>query len=147
MKFSTGSAADRPSLDCLENGLYQADDTSTPRWVFVMLNPEQMRFMIKATNRTPRPLNTLRVWNVCLTYVKKNTGEIMVGREQLAKDAETTVHEVSRAMGELTRIGALIREKQGCRITYYVNPRVGWNGGEDTRQKAARNAPKLQASR
>lgn len=124
--------------------LYQRDDQS-PRWTFVMLNPEQLRFVIKATKASERPDSTLRVWNVCLTYVKRNTGEIMATYQQLAEDASTSYKEVSKAMGELTRMGALIREKQGGRITYYVNPHVGWNGGEDTRRQAAKRVPKLQA--
>lgn len=46
-------------------------------------------------------------------------------------------------MGELTKIGALIRSREGQRITYFINPRVGWNGGENARQEAVRSAPRL----
>lgn len=129
----------------IPNGMvYQGGERPSPRWKFVMLNPEQMRFVVQATNRLQKPHITLRVWNIALTYVKRNTGEITATYQQLAEDAATSYGEVSRAMGELTRLGALIREKQGGRITYYVNPQVGWNGEEGTRREAAHKAPKLQ---
>lgn len=130
----------------LANVLYRLTQKPAPRWSFVMLNPEQMRFVIRATKAAKRPDRTLRVWDVALTYMKRNTGEITASYQQLAEDASTTVEEVSRAMNELTRIGALLRERQGNRITYFVNPSVGWNGGEGARREAARNAPKLQVS-
>lgn len=127
--------------------LYREDASPSPRWTFVMLNADQMRFVVRATKNLKRPDITLRIWVVALTYMKQNSGEVTATYQQLAEDASTSYDEVSRAMGELTRMGALIREKQGGRITYYVNPSVGWNGGEDTRRHAARNAPKLQALR
>lgn len=129
----------------IPNGvIYPGGESPSPRWTFVMLNPEQMRYVVQATARLQKPYVTLRVWNIALTYVKRNTGEIVATYQQLAEDTATTYEEVSRALNELTRLGALIREKQGGRITYYVNPRVGWNGGEGARREAAHKAPKLQ---
>lgn len=81
-----------------------------------------------------------------LTYIRQDTGEIIASREQLASDAATSVSEVSRAMCELTRIGAIIRQKEGRNTAYYVNPRVGWNGGEEARQQAVRKTPNLQTA-
>lgn len=110
-----------------------------------MLNPLQARYVIQATQAAKRPDLTLRVWNLALTYIRQDTGEITATREQLASDARTSVSEVSRAMCELTRIGAIIRQKEGRHTVYFVNPFVGWNGGEGTRREAAQKAPKLQA--
>jgi hypothetical protein len=49
-----------------------------------------------------------------------------------------------RAMGELAKIGAIIRERRGRRMAYFVNPTVGWNGGEGARQEAVKTAPQLR---
>src|SRR4051812_33818505 len=49
------------------------------QWVFVMLNPDQRRLVLKAINRGPRPLTTLKVWNAAISHIRYDTGEIMAG--------------------------------------------------------------------
>jgi len=44
----------------------------------------------------------------------------------------------------LVKIGAIVRQRRGRRMAYFVNPNVGWNGGEGTRQEAAKEAPQLR---
>ncbi len=73
-----------------------------------------------------------------------DTGEIATSREQLAKDAGTLPCHVSTAMSELTKIGAILRHRRGRRTAYFVNPNVGWNGGEGSRREAARTVPELR---
>ena len=73
-----------------------------------------------------------------------DTGEIMADRKQLSVDARTTVEHISRAMTELTKIGAIIKEKRGRKTAYFVNPNVGWAGGEGSRVNAAKGVPKLR---
>ena len=68
----------------------------------------------------------------------------MADRAQLAKDARTNTDEVSRAMTELTKIGAIYKEKRGRKTAYFVNPNVGWAGGEGGRIEAAKGVPKLR---
>jgi len=72
------------------------------QWVFVMLNPDQQRLVLKAINRGPRPLTTLKVWNAAISHIRYDTGEIMAGRARLAEDADITPDEVSRALNRLT---------------------------------------------
>src|SRR5689334_22897318 len=57
-------------------------------WGFVMLNPEQQRMVLKAINKSDRPLLTFRVWNAAISHLRYDTGEIMAGRDRLAVDTE-----------------------------------------------------------
>ncbi len=128
----------------VDNALYRISEIPGRRWLFVMINPEQFRFVTTSVRRGPDSGNTLAVWNSALTYVRMDTGEIMATREQLASDAETNTVEVSRALGRLAQIGAIVRQRRGRKMAYFVNPNVGWAGGEGARQEAAKDAPKLR---
>jgi len=128
----------------LDNALYRICETPGPRWLFVMINPQQFRFVTKAIQGLQKPGTVLLVWTSAITYIRMDTGEIMASREQIAADAGVVPDEVSRSMGELTKIGAIVRQRRGRRMAYFVNPNVGWNGGEGARQEAAKEAPQLR---
>ena len=106
------------------------------QWVFVMLKPDQQRLVLKAINRGPRPLTTLKVWNAAISHIRYDTGEIMAGRVRLAEDADITPDEVSRALNRLADLGALLKLRPG---RYAINPHVGWSGGLVERQAAAKD--------
>ena len=128
----------------LDNALHKITETPGRRWLFVMISPEQFRFVTKAVQGCRNVAITHMVWISAITYMRQDTGEVVAAREQLASDAGTTVQEVSRAMGELVKIGAIVRQRRGRRMAYFVNPNVGWNGGEGARQEAAKEAPQLR---
>jgi len=128
----------------LDNSLYRITNIPGRRWCFAMINPEQFRFVTKSVQRCRNVATTLSVWNAAITYLRMDTGEIMADREQLAKDAETLPRHVSTAMTELSKIGAIIKEKRGRKTAYFINPHVGWAGGEGTRKDAAEGVPKLR---
>jgi|SRR4051812_38146022 hypothetical protein len=127
---------------CLNEVLGQF--TPPEAWGFVMLNPEQQRLVLRAINRSEKPLITLRVWNAAISHIRYDTGEIMASRERLAKDADTNPDEASRALSRLTQIGALLRLKPG---RYAINPHVGWQGSLRKREHSAKNTPVLVVSR
>ena len=106
------------------------------QWVFVMLNPDQQRFVLKAIDNGPRPLTTLKVWNAAISHIRYDTGEIMAGRERLAQDANITPDETSRALSQLAEIGALVKLRPG---RYAINPHVVWTGDLVKRQEAAKH--------
>jgi hypothetical protein len=110
------------------------------QWVFVMLNPDQQRLVLKAINSGPRPLTTLKVWNAAISHIRYDTGEIMAGRERLAEDAETTPEHASHALTQLVEIGALLKLRRG---RYAINPHVGWTGSLVKRQESAKDAPPI----
>jgi hypothetical protein len=109
-------------------------------WGFVMLNPEQQRVVVKAITDGARPLETFKVWNVVISHIRYDTGEIMAGRERLAQDSGISLENVSRALTRLTEIGALLRLRPG---RYAINPHVGWTGSLIKRQESAKTAPVL----
>ncbi len=118
-------------------GRYEPAD----RWSYVMLNPDQLRTVLRLINGCPHPALTLRVWSALVIYVRMETGEIMASRARLAEDAETTPQEVSRALTRLAEMGVLLRLRPG---RYAVNPHVGWVGSLAKRETAAQDAPKLR---
>lgn len=107
-------------------------------WGFVMLNPEQQRLVIRAINNSERPLQTFRVWNAAISYLRYDSGEIMASRARLAEDTEMHPSDVSRALNCLAEIGALVRLKPG---RYAINPHVGWQGSLLKREAAAKKTP------
>ena len=128
----------------VDNALHKITEAPGRRWLFVMISPEQFRFVKKATEGAKRPDQTWAVFTIAITHIRQDTGEIVASREEIADGAGKSVDEVSRAMGELTKIGAIVRQRRGRRMAYFVNPNVGWNGGEGARQEAARDAPQLR---
>ena len=128
----------------LDNALYKITETSARRWVFVMINPEQFRYIMKASATTSKPDFTWKVFTTAITYIRMDTGEIMADRDQLSDDLGTLPCNISTAMTELAKIGAIIKEKRGRKTAYFVNPNVGWAGNEAVRQDAAKEYPKLR---
>lgn len=113
------------------------------QWLFVKINPENLRLVVKAIDNGPRPHYTLKVWTVAISHVLRDTGEIMAGTARLAEDAGISPAEVSRALARLTEIGALQKLRRG---RYALNPNVGWSGSTYGREAAAKGAPKLRAA-
>ena len=111
------------------------------RWPFVMMNPDQIRFVNKAIGRCPKPLSTFKVWNAAISHIRYDTGEIMASRGRLAEDADISPQEASRALAQLTEIGALLKLKRG---RYAINPHVGWSGSLYKRDAATKGAPQLK---
>jgi len=128
----------------LDAYLYRLAKPIGTGWSFMRLNQDQFRYIVRAVRDCRRPATTLSVWNAAITYMRIDTGEILTTREQLANDSGTSLGEVSRAMTELTKIGAILKTRRGQRVVYSINPRVGWNGGESSRQAAIKEAPTLR---
>ena len=128
----------------IDNALYELTEEPGERWSFVKISPEQFRYVTRAIRATEFPDLILRIWNAAITYVRMDTGEILATRKQLAADADTLPRHVSTAMSELVKIGAIVRHRRGRKVVYSINPTVGWNGGEGSRQAAAGKAPALR---
>jgi len=128
----------------LDNALHKITEAPGRRWLFVMINQDQFRFVTKAIQGTRNVATTFAVWNSALTYIRMDTGEIMASREKIAEDVGAQPRTVSTSMSDLVRIGAIVRHRRGRHVVYSVNPHVGWAGGEGARQEAAKDAPKLR---
>jgi hypothetical protein len=110
-------------------------------WPFTMMNPDQIRLVVKAIDNGPRPLYTFKIWNVAISHIRYDTGEIMASRARLAEDAGISPAEASRALARLTEIGALLKLRRG---RYAINPHVGWAGSLYKRDASAKVAQPLK---
>jgi hypothetical protein len=127
----------------MRNELAQAQGRFSPSegWGFIMLNPEQQRFVLKEINEGPRPNETLRVWNACISFIAYDcNAEIFASRTEIANVANVLPPHTSTALSRLDAIGALLRIERG---RYRINPNVGWSGPLLKRQDAAKDAPRL----
>jgi hypothetical protein len=106
------------------------------KWGFVMLNPDQQRAVMKAIGAGPRPNETLKVWNACISYIAYDRdGEIMARQSQIAEAADVSSSHTSEALARLIDIGVLSRIVRG---RYRVNPHVAWSGPLHKRDIAAK---------
>lgn len=122
---------------------------SRNRWTFVMLSPSQNAEVVRyLAGHSSRPLVAVRLWALCFEYLRTDTGEIMLSREEIAEKIGEQVENISRIMSELVEFGAIIRKRQ--RITglkgpgmvhYYMNPRVATHLEGQARDKAQEQAP------
>lgn len=130
--------------DSVRDELHRITEQRAPRqtWPFVMLNPEQLRTVLRLINASDRPATTLRVWTAAVTFVRMDDGEIMARNETLAEAAEVTPQEVSRALNAMVRMGVLIRLQRG---RYAVNANIAWAGSQEKREaKAVEQATQLR---
>lgn len=128
----------------ISNAVYRLTEEPQEQWPFMRISPEQFRHVSQAIRHCRKALTTMSIWNAAITYLRFDTGEILATRDQLAQDTNIAPQNVSTAMTDLERIGAILRKKRGKRVVYFVNPNVGWNGGEGSRVAAAKEAPKLR---
>jgi len=118
-------------------------------WTFIMISAEQhdaVTEWLEANSR--RPLKAVRLWSVLFTAVDRDTGEVMLTRDQLAERLRIDADDVTRLMGELESIGAIIRRREKVpgmrgpgRARYFMNPVVGTHLAGAERDKAQADAP------
>jgi len=122
------------------------------RWTFVMLSPTQNAAVVNflAGNST-RPLIGLKLWALCFEHLDIDTGEILLGREQIADKMGCSAAHISEIMGELVEFGAISRRRvkvSGLRgqgvVRYFMNPRVATHLAGLARDQAQVEAPLLK---
>ena len=117
------------------------------QWNFNMISPAQCLLVWGACKKGEKPYETRDVFDQVITHLETNTGVVTLTREEIAERVGTTPNEVSRAMGRLEKLGAVIRErvkipgmKGRGKAQYRINPYVGWNGSLEHRSETARGA-------
>ena len=118
-------------------------------WTFVMLSPDQNEAVVSyLAEHSSRPLVALRLWALCFKHLRNDTGEIMLRRVEIADKLREEPRHVSRIMGELEKIGAIIRRRErvgGMRgpglVRYFMNSVVGTHLTGEARDKAQAEAP------
>jgi len=105
-------------------------------WGFVMLNPDQQRTVLRTIKSGPKPLQTVMVWNACISFIAYDRdGEIAASQTQISEAADVCITDTSRALSRLVEIGVLIRTGRG---RYKVNSHVAWSGPLHKREIAAK---------
>src|SRR3954452_5782109 len=121
-------------------------------WTFVMLSPEQNAAVIRWLRQHSRlPTMALALWGELFTALRRDTGEIVLTRDELAERVGTHPDNVSRIMHELASIGAIIVHRERVagmrgpgRAVYLMNPNVATNLTGAARDKAQAEAPRLR---
>lgn len=118
-------------------------------WTFIMISAEQNRAVVhwlKTNSR--RPMQAMDLWSLLFTAVDRDTGEVMLTRDQLAEMVGDTADHISEIMGELEGIDAIIRRRERVvgmrgpgRARYFMNSLVGTHLTGAARDKAQAEAP------
>jgi hypothetical protein len=112
------------------------------KWGFVMLNPDQQRAVMKAIKGGDAPLQTVMVWNACISFIAYDRdGEIMASQTQIAQAADVSPTHTSTALSRLVELGVLERIRRG---RFKVNAHVAWSGPLHKRELAAKAAKPVQ---
>jgi len=115
------------------------------KWTFIMIEPEQNFAVIDwIMKESKRKKEAVRLWALLFQNVHRETGQIMLSRQEMAKQLEIAHNYVSNIMSELESINAIIKQKEGRGVTYYMNPNVGTHLSQEDRDKARAKAPALK---
>src|SRR4051812_11504228 len=128
------------------------ETASEAGWTFVMLSPEQNAAVMRwLRQHSERPVVALALWGELFTALRRDTGEVMLTRDELAEGVGTRPDHVSRVMHELASIGAVVIHRERVagmrgrgRAVYLMNPNVATNLTGATRDKAQAEAPALR---
>lgn len=81
-------------------------------WTFVMMSPaDNAKVVDWLVANSARPLVAVRLWARCFDHLRRDTGEIMQTRDELAEAIKAPAEEVSRIMTELESFGAITKER------------------------------------
>src|SRR3954465_11439834 len=125
-------------------GTIDRQTASEAGWTFVMLSPEQNATVVRwLRHHSRQPTVALALWGELFPALRRDTGEIVLTRDELAERVGTTPGEVSRIMHELAKIGAVaVHRERGPgprgpgRAVYLMNPNVATNLAGAARDKA-----------
>jgi hypothetical protein len=120
------------------------ETASEAGWTFVMLSPEQNAAVMRwLRHHSSLPMLALAVWGELFTALRRDTGEVMLTRDELAERVGTHPNNVSTVMHELASIGAVIIHRERVagmrgrgRAVYLMNPNVATNLAGAARDKA-----------
>jgi len=114
-------------------------------WTFIMISPEQNRAVVDwLEEKSKRPLKALRLWALLFENVHRETGQIMLTRQEIADQIKIQAYHVTRIMTELESINAIIKKKDGRGVIYYMNPNVANHYPQEIREKAQKEVAKLK---
>ena len=121
-------------------------------WTFVMLSPTQNKAVHRwLVENSRHPAKATILWAELFDHLRRDTGEIMLTRDELAGLIGDHPNTVSEIMGELASIGAIITHRERVpgmrgpgRAVYFMNPNVATNLSGAARDRAQAEAPLLR---
>jgi hypothetical protein len=121
-------------------------------WTFVMMSPEDNAKVVDwLLTNSKRPQVAVRLWAKLFLNLRRDTGEIVQTRDELAEAVGVPPTHVSAVMSELERLGAISRQRvkvAGMRgpgmVRYFMSPRIATHQAGQARDKAQAKAPKLR---
>jgi hypothetical protein len=114
-------------------------------WSFVMIDPTLYHeVVVRLTETSKRPLLAVKLWSLLFSKLPPDSNEVQATREELAHDLGCRPAAVSEIMGELERLDAIYRQREGRGVRYVVNPLLGTHLTGAARDKAQANAPALR---
>lgn len=125
--------------------LLDRHERSESGWSFVMVEPNLYHGVVIALASTSkRPLLGLKLWSLLFSKLPPDSNEVQATREELAHELTCRPREISEAMGELEKLGAVYRRKEGRGVRYLVHPKFGTHLTGAARARAQAAAPELR---
>src|SRR3954463_14845504 len=114
-------------------------------WSFTMVNTDLYhRVVVHLTEHAKRPMLALNLWSLLFTKLPPDSDEVQASRTDLAKELRCAPSEISECIGELEKIGAVYRKRDGRSVRYAVNPLLGTHLSGAVRARAQATAPQLR---
>lgn len=114
-------------------------------WTFVMLSPAQNKAVVRWLDaNSSRPRKAVLLWLELFDHLRRDTGEVMLTRDEMARLIGEKPRNVSTITAELESIGALARRHEGRKVRYFMNPNVATHLTGKARDKAQAEAPQLR---
>ena len=125
------------------------DTAARNGWTFIMFSLDQHRAVMRwIRTESARPMDAVAVWGEVFSAVDRDTGEIMLTRDQIAELAGIAVQHVTNVMTELEGIGVIIKRRERIagvrgpgRVRYFLNPVVATHLPGRARDAAQAKAP------
>lgn len=135
----------------IRNEIYRVAEpehaTENPFGVFVMISVAQTAAIWDAIRKTKGIRHREQVrhaFDIVLTNLRMDTGEVMLTRDEIAGRMECSADDVSNAMGELAKLGIVEKVRRPVPgmsgpgiVAYFINPNYAWNGNMSLRQERA----------
>src|SRR4051794_13916769 len=115
-------------------------------WKFLMVDPVAFFGVVDRITggASARSVVAVRVFSALFQFLPPDGNEVMADRATLARVAGCAPNHVTDAMRELEAIGAVYRRREGARVRYFVNPKLGTHLAGAARDKAQADAPPLR---
>lgn len=114
---------------------------------FCMISRQQTEAVWDAIRKLPaeaRPHQVRHAFDLVLLYLRPDTGEVMLSRQEMAQKMETDPANVSRVMRTLEDMEVVTRKRRAVdgvrgpgKVVYSINAYVAWNGRLEVRKREA----------